>query len=199
MNEQAPDQSNRLAYWTGRIFHPYVLCVPVMLIALSGLTLAEAVKWSLLVAVIVLVPAISLIAFIHRRGKFIHQRDTRGPVYITTWISILICVGVLIALNAPKVLVAGLATLAVWTPLQMNINRYVTKISIHAAVTAGSAMGLLILGKLNSPALQIGTLAIVLLVAWARVTTKNHTLAQVLLGLAVGVGTVILVFPLALA
>ena len=80
----------------------------------------------------------------------------------------------------------------------MVINTYVTKVSTHVAVAAGCATGLLLLGKLDSLLLQLAALTIVGLIIWARVTTRNHTVAQVLLGLLVGTGSVLGVFPLLL-
>jgi membrane-associated phospholipid phosphatase len=58
--------------------------------------------------------------------------------------------------------------------------------------------GLYALGKLPTLPLQLVALGIVILVAWARVSDRNHTPQQVALGSLVGVGAVLLVFPLVL-
>jgi hypothetical protein len=53
---------------------------------------------------------------------------------------------------------------------------------------------LLLLGKLNTPLLQLLMLAIVIITVWARVVTHNHTRLQVGLGLLVGALPPLLVF-----
>ena len=67
-----------------------------------------------------------------------------------------------------------------------------------AAVVAGCGMGLLFLGRLDNIFLLAFTLVIVIVTVWSRVVTKNHTVTQVLMGLLVGGGSVVLVFPLLL-
>jgi hypothetical protein len=194
-----PDNRNRIAYWLGRIFHPYFVCIPTLLAVLNGLGWQDALAWSALVLLLVLGPGIVFISYLRRQEKWIYQRQTRGPVYIVVWLSVLFCVAVLLLLDAPRVLAACIATLAVWLPLQLLFNTYVTKISTHAAVLAGCATGLWWLGKLQSPLLQVAIIAIMLLTLWSRLTTKNHTLFQFALGLLVGGGSVLIAFPLLLS
>ncbi|MAU08407.1 MAG: hypothetical protein CL607_01180 [Anaerolineaceae bacterium] len=191
-----PDQSNRLAYLLGRVFHPAVICIPTLALVLRDLNLEEAVFWLLLVAGMVIVPGLIAIALLKQRGRFVYQRRTRGPVYIVIWFSIAASFIAILLLDGPEVLQVCVVALLVWLPVQSLINAFYTKVSTHVAVAAGCATGLMLLGKLDTPLLQVTALMIVALTMWARVTTRNHTVKQVVLGLVVGAGSVLVVFPL---
>ncbi len=196
MDDPVPDNRNRIAFLIGRIFHPYIICIPTLFAVVSDLTLNEAVKWSLIVIAFVLLPGMTLAAYLQSRGHPLYQRSTRTPLYIVGWCSVLLCIVVLSVMNAPKVLVSSLISLAIWAPLQLIINIYVTKISAHAAIAAGCAMGLLLLGKLDTPLLKVLMTLVVIVTVWARVVTHNHTVLQVSLGLLVGALPPLLVFSL---
>lgn len=196
MSDPIPDLSNPTARWVSRIFHPYLLPIPTLIILLSDLPLPEMLEWIALVVGIVLVPAMLFAAYLQRRGRFLYERQTRGPLYLVGWFSVLICLGVVIALEAPRILVACVAALAIWAPLQGLINARFTKVSGHAAVAAGCFLGLLLAGKLTTLPLVIGVLALVAITVWARVVTRNHTIVQVILGIAVGALPVVIIFPL---
>lgn len=198
MADPIPDHSNRLAYWLGRMFHPAVICVPTLALVLIDEPIGRALGWTALVAALVTVPALIAIAVLQRRERYLYQRDVRGPIYLILWLSVIACLGVVWTFQGPVALRICLAALVVWLPLQSAINTYITKISTHTAVAAGCATGLLLLGRLDSMPLQFAMLAILVSVMWARVTTRNHTPGQVLLGLLVGGGSVLVVFPLLL-
>ena len=196
--DTTPDHSNRIASLLGRIFHPYFISILTVMIILSNLSLSEALRWSALVLILVLVPGILLILYLRRQDKQIYQRKTRTPVYLVVLASVVICVGVLYILDAPKVLIACIATLAIWLPVQLLINTFITKISTHVAVIAGCSTALWYLDKLDSPAFALLAVLAVVLTMWSRITTKNHTYLQVTLGLLVGGGSVLVAFPLLL-
>lgn len=194
MNDPVPDNRNRIAFLIGRIFHPYIICIPTLFAVLSDLTFDEAIKWGLITIVMVLLPGMTLAAYMQSRGKPLYQRSTRTPLYIVGWLSVLACIVTMSLLGAPKVLESSLISLAIWAPLQLLINFFITKVSAHAAIASGCAVGLLLLGKLNAPLLQIITLVIVILIVWSRVVTHNHTRLQVGLGLLVGALPPLIVF-----
>lgn len=193
-----PDNRHRIAYWIGRLFHPYLLGLPTLVVILKELSVGDIVRWSALILSVLLLPGLTLEAYLRRQQRFVYQRRTRNPLYVTGWLSCLLCLLILTGLNAPRVLMACLLALVVWIPAQWVINRYVTKISTHAAVAAGCASGLLLLGELPTLLAQLVVLALVIITIWARVVTKNHTPTQVILGLLVGSLPVFLVFPLLL-
>lgn len=198
MSDIVPDTSNRLAYWIGQIFHPAIISIPTLILVLSDIPLWSALGWTMVVSALVLVPGIGAVFYLRRQGRFAYQRATRHPIYIIAWCNVILAFAVVWLFNGPGELLVCLATLAVWLPLQYLINRYVTKISTHAGVAAGCFTGLLFLGKFPEAWMVAAGLLIVVLVSWARVMTKNHTLTQVLLGLFVGAGSAVVVFPLLL-
>lgn len=193
---EAPDNSNRLAWLLGLIFHPAIIMLPTLWLILNDIAYEQAIFWMALISGIILIPGFSVIAFQRRRERYTYQRNSRSPFYMVAWLSVLLCLLLGWGWNAPRVLMSCLAALALWLPIQLLINHYFTKISTHTAVVAGCFTALLLLGKLNDPLLFGVSLGISLLTIWARVVTKNHTLLQVGLGFLVGAGTVLLVFPI---
>jgi hypothetical protein len=59
MNDPVPDYRNRIAFIIGRVFHPYIICVPTLFAVLDGLTLVEAARWSAIVLFILLTPGMT--------------------------------------------------------------------------------------------------------------------------------------------
>ncbi len=198
MVDAAPDTQKRLPNLIGRMLHPAVLAVPTLLIVLSDLGWQSAIQWSALTLPILLVPGTLLVIYLRTLGRHTYQRRTRTPLYVTAWCSVVAAALLTAALDAPRVLIACLVALAVWLPIQLAFNTYLTKISTHAAVAAGCMTGLFVLGKLPNLPLQLLGIGIVLAVSWARIEDRNHTFTQVVLGVLVGTGTVLLVFPFVL-
>ncbi len=198
MNDILPDNRNPWAKLIGFIFHPALVGAPTLLTILSDMSLAESIRWIGLMLGVLLIPNILLQVVLQRKGRFVYQRQTRLPMYSVGWVSVLVCLMILIGLSAPRVLIACLLALLVWIPFQLFINQMLTKISIHVAVISGCLTGLLVLNKLESPILKLLAIVIVVLTAWARIKTKNHTRLQVVLGAVVGCLPVLIVFPLVL-
>lgn len=194
-----PDNTNKLAFVIGRLFHPYLVCIPTLLVVLGDLPLSDIIKWSVLVLSFVLIPLMVIGVYMKvQQGRYLYQRHTRGPVYLVFLFSMLACLAILVALNAPRILIACLITLILWAPLQLLINRYITKISTHAGVIAACGTGLLLAGKMHHPALIAFFVLIAATTMWSRIETKNHTLLQVVLGFLVGAMSVLIAFPLIL-
>lgn len=199
MNDPIPVLDNRFAVYVGRVLHPFLLPIPTLLIILSGLPIGALLEWFALVIGMILVPGMVATMLMERYVNPVYKRGTRGTLYLVGWISVLACLVVVLRLNAPLALIASVATLAVWVPLQWAINTWVTKISAHTAVATGCFTALAILGKAGTPLVEAILFALVILTVWARVVTRHHTLTQVILGVLVGVLPVLLVFPLVLA
>lgn len=190
-----PTQDNRLALWIGRIFHPYWLCIPTLFAVLSDLPPGEALSWALLCLGLLLPVVMAASWLLERRGFAVYRRETRDPLYIAGGIALVVTLIILIGLNAPRVLIACYAALCLWVVIQGLLNRYVTKVSAHAAVASGCFAGLLSLGHLSHPLLLIAAAVIVLITLWARVAARNHTVTQVILGTIVGAVPVLITFP----
>lgn len=199
MTELIPDQRNRFAVIVGRVLHPYLLPIPTVFAILDGLPLEQALEWAAIVLASILLPGMTYAAYLERRGHRLYERRIRSPLYLVGWLSVLVCLATVIRFQAPAALVASVATLAIWAPLQLAINTWVTKISTHAAVAAGCFTALVVLGKASTPFVQMALLGLVIITLWARVVTRNHTVSQVMFGALLGAATVLVVFPLVLA
>lgn len=197
MTDIIPDRSKRIAYMVGLIFHPAVIAVATLVLVLQALPIQEIGIWTAVISSIILIPVFIAIAYLRKQNRHTYQRGTRRPLYIVAWISVAICFILIQVFEGPVELAICMATLAVWLPFQLLVNHAITKISAHMAVASGCFTALLLFGKLSTILTAIG-IFIIILIAWARLRTKNHTVLQVVLGTLVGAGSVLLVFPLML-
>ena len=179
----------------GIFFHLFVISFVTLMGVLENLRLLEALRWVALLLSILIIPALVLIYRARQRGKYTYQREMRTPIYIVGWFSVLVCFAIIYLANGPERLMACFAALTVWLPLQMGINGYFTKISTHTGVTAGCVTGLLLFGVLDIPLLQMMALLVVVLTAWARHKTRNHSWQQIIMGWVIASGTVLATFP----
>ncbi len=196
MTDPVPHNGNRLGYWLGMIFHPFTVFIPALVVVLKDTEPVVAVGWVMFIAVIILVPALTLIHLARRKGRYTYQRGMRHPLYGVFWASMILCVGLAVTLDAPERLVFSLLALVVWVPLQAVINARLTKISAHTAVVTGILIALFLMGDLDSPLLVGGAVGIVFATAWARVVTGHHSLVQVSLGIVVSAVSVGIAFAL---
>lgn len=190
VTDPVPHNSNRLGYLLGMVFHPFTIFIPALVVVLKDTEPLVAVGWVVFMAVIILVPALTLIRLARHKGRYTYQRGMRHPLYIVFWASMVLCVGLAVVLEAPDRLVFSLLALVVWVPLQAIINARLTKISAHTAVVTGILTALFLMGDLNSPFLIIGAVGMVTATAWARVVTGHHTVLQVSLGIVVSMTSV---------
>jgi membrane-associated phospholipid phosphatase len=178
----------RVARLVGELLSPPPIIVALALVVAwdSSPTPAMAVVWGGIAAVFASVLPYALILRGVRRGRLTDknlgvraQRIRFGVVAIG---SILLGLAVLAALDAPAELVALLASIAVGVACGWVITLW-WKISVHAAIAAGAATVLLLV---FGPALLV-VWPLVALIAWSRVQVGDHTPAQVLAGVALGV------------
>jgi hypothetical protein len=97
-----------------------------------------------------------------------------------------------ILLGAPREVLAGIGAGGLGIGVAALVNHW-WKMSIHAAVAAGSAA---ILIEMYGPWL-LATVPLVALVGWSRVVLSDHTVAQVIVGTVVGAVVAGLIFGLA--
>lgn len=192
MNDPIPHNRNRLGYILGYIFHPLVLFIPTLVVVLNGTAFPVAVGWVAFISAMILAPTLFFMVHFRQQGKHIYQREHRHMLYITFWVMMLVCTGVAILLDAPSRLVFSLVCLLIWTPIQFGVNFYFTKISGHTAVIAGILTAFWVMGILENPWLKLLAIAVVFIIAWARIVTGNHTLKQVALGIVVSSGSALI-------
>ncbi len=191
LSDPVPHNHSRLGYWLGFVFHPFTVFVPALLVVLKDADPVETAGWVVFIAAIIVVPALTLIHLARQQGRYTYQRGMRHPLYLVFWVSMVLCVGLAVHLNAPQRLVYSLLTLCVWGPLQYLVNARLTKISAHVGVISGIFATLFLMGDLNTLPLVAGAVGIVFATAWARVVTGHHTIGQVCLGAVVSVLSVV--------
>jgi membrane-associated phospholipid phosphatase len=187
----------RVARLVGELLSPPPILVALALVVAwdSSPTLAVAVAWGAVAALFASVLPYALIVRGVRRGRLsdrnISLREQRvrfGGVAIA---SLLLGLAVLAAFGAPAEMVALLASIAVGVACGWVITLW-WKISVHAAIAAGAAT---VLTLVFGPAL-LAAWPLVALIAWSRVQVGDHTPAQVLAGVALGVVVNATIFPL---
>jgi membrane-associated phospholipid phosphatase len=196
LTDIVPIRHSRVASIINAVFHPAVICIPTLLIILSGEDPQRIAIWSAVSLVVLLVPALIVIWLLQRQGRLTYQRETRLPIYVTGISAVVVNLLIMIVWDAPQILIACFATLLIWLPVQVIVNQWITKLSAHTAVVAGCLTGLLVAGKIAPVPGIVIVVICVLLVGYARIVTRNHTLQQVILGAIIGTLPVLVVFPL---
>jgi membrane-associated phospholipid phosphatase len=187
----------RVARLVGELLSPPLILVVLALVVAwdSSPTPGAAVVWGTIAAVFASVLPYALILRGVRRGRLadrnISVREQRIGFGIVAFSSILTGLAVLAAFGAPAEMVALLASVAVGVACGWAITLW-WKISVHAAIAAGAATVLLLV---YGPGLLVAW-PLVALVAWSRVQVGDHTPAQVLAGVALGVAVNATTFPL---
>jgi membrane-associated phospholipid phosphatase len=187
----------RVARLVGEVLSPPPILVALALVVAwaSSPTPAMAVLWGAIAALFASVLPYALILRGVRQGRLTdknislrEQRIRFGVVAIT---SILLGLVLLAAFDAPAEMVALLAAVAVGVACGWVITLW-WKISVHAAIAAGAAT---VLTLVFGPALVV-VWPLVALIAWSRVQVGDHTPAQVLAGIALGIVVNATIFPL---
>jgi membrane-associated phospholipid phosphatase len=187
----------RVARLVGELLSPPPILVALAMIVAwdSSPTLGMAVVWGGIAAVFASVLPYALILRGVRQGRLsdrnISLREQRirfGGVAIT---SILVGLAVLVAFDAPAEMVALLVSIAVGLACGWVITLW-WKISVHAAIAAGAVTVLVLV----SGTALLAAWPLVALIAWSRVEVGDHTPAQVLAGVALGIVVNATTFPL---
>ena len=163
---------------------PAVALAAICLVAYA-LGSSEAWKWTLVHGILAICLPLFYVLYLYRRGRItdlhLNVRAERvRPLVFAASTSVAAFV-ILVEGAAPHALVATAAIYA----LQLAIFLVITirwKISMHCASAAGLAvLALVFLGRAAWP-----LVAIVPLMAWARLRLRRHTLAQTVAGTALG-------------
>jgi len=187
----------KIANLTSNILNPFTVgLITILFLSFESTSnVVDALKWSLILIAVGILPVFLVMVYLARKGKldniFTSVRRQRTGVYLLAAVCA-VAGGVIIAfLEAPLVLratfVAGLSAVVVFMVINLR-----WKISLHIAFIAASAIVLIILYG------RIGAISLVLLppVAWARVESGQHTPAQVVAGAFLAMVIVVVVFYL---
>jgi membrane-associated phospholipid phosphatase len=175
---------------------PAILVVLALVVAWdSSPTPGAAVVWGAIAAAFASLLPYALILRGVRQGRLadrnISVRQQRVGFGVVAIASIMTGLAVLAAFDAPAEMVALLGSIAVGVACGWVITLW-WKISVHAAIAAGAATVLMLV---HGTAL-LAAWPLVALVAWSRVQVGDHTPAQVLAGVALGVLVNATTFPL---
>jgi membrane-associated phospholipid phosphatase len=187
----------RVARLIGELLSPPPILAALALVVAwdSSPTPAMAVLWGGIVAVSASVLPYALILRGVRHGRLsdknISLREQRIRFAAVATASILTGLAVLAVFDAPAEMVALQASIAVGVACGWVITLW-WKISVHVAIAAGAATVLVVV---FGPAL-LAVWPLVAVIAWSRVQVGDHTPAQVLAGVALGVVVNATVFPL---
>jgi membrane-associated phospholipid phosphatase len=187
----------RVARLVGELLSPPPILVALALAVAwaSSPTPAMAILWGGIAAASTSALPYALILRGVRRGRLsdknISLREQRIRFAAVAIASILTGLAVLAAFDAPPEMVALQASIAVGVACGWVITLW-WKISVHAAIAAGAATVLLLV---FGPALLV-VWPLVAVIAWSRVQVGDHTPAQVLAGVALGVVVNATIFPL---
>jgi membrane-associated phospholipid phosphatase len=187
----------RVARLVGELLSPPPILVVLALIVAwdSSPTPAMAILWGGIAALFASVLPYALILRGVRQGRLsdknISLREQRIRFAAVAIASILTGLTVLAALDAPADMVALQASIAAGVACGWVITLW-WKISVHAAIAAGAATVLLLVFGLALLVIW----PLVALIAWSRVQIGDHTPAQVLAGIALGIAVNATIFPL---
>jgi hypothetical protein len=158
-------------------------------------TIVEALRWGLLTILFTIALPFLFILWGVRRQRFtdhhIRLREQRPRAIAVGIGSSLAGLGLLIKLGAPQELIALVVAMATGLIIALLITLF-WKMSIHVASVAGA---IVILVLVFGPGFLI-LAPVVALVGWARVELRDHTLAQVTAGAAIGAIVAATVFDL---
>jgi membrane-associated phospholipid phosphatase len=186
-----------IARWLSRVFHPFIIVIPTLLLAVYFATssLVEALKWTAASVAIVILPLSIFIFTRVRRGHYsdlyVSVRKQRRSLYLVAGVCLLSLLAFLILTGAPRVIVACLYAAVVANAVGAFVNRF-SKVSVHAAAMAGCTA---VLFSFSVP-IGLAMAAIALVLGWARVRTEDHSLSQVIMGWAIAAACVWIVFGL---
>ncbi|MFI7074273.1 phosphoesterase PA-phosphatase [Micromonospora sediminicola] len=169
------------------VFAPALLAaaMPVIVGVHSTSPVSLGLGWALVGAVFCSVIPNTLIWWRVRRGSLtdhhIRVREQRKTPLLYGLLSVLVGLTLMVTLDAPRPVTAMVVVMFA-LGLAVTAANLVWKLSIHAAVAAGSAAVLVIE---FGPTL-LASLPVVVLIGWSRIRLREHTLAQVTAGAGVG-------------
>ncbi|WP_327411636.1 hypothetical protein [Streptomyces sp. NBC_01233] len=154
------------------------------------------IGWGLVGCLFAAVVPLAFIKYGIRRGRWAdrHVGQRQQRIVVMAFIIASVATGTLLlwAFSAPRTMIALTAAMLVTLAALLAVTP-AWKISVHAAVSSGSVAMLAIV---HGPWTLLGYAAVAV-VSWSRVALKDHTVAQVLAGAAVGEAVAAATFALA--
>jgi hypothetical protein len=167
--------------------HPFAVTIVMVLgAALHFSTPREALRTALLVTLIALVPIAALMVRQVRTGAWTNvdasNRAERPLLFAVGIIALAVLVGAVLVFRPGSFLIRGAAGVLMMLIVCAVATKWI-KVSLHMAFGALATTTLLLLG---SPVGWV-LLAVMPGLAWSRMTLRRHRLAEVAIGLLVGI------------
>ena len=182
------EQTARLAWWISLLAHPFVMVALLVAVAAMRQSSRGALHPVILVLVSIVVPVAGLMVRQVRRGRWSNadasNRSERPVLFAVTLSGLIVAVAWLLLSDPQSFLVRGLLVTTGFILFAALLTRWI-KLSLHVAFAAMTATALALIG---SP-VGYGVIAAVPVLAWARLSLARHTLPEVVVGLALGVAT----------
>ncbi len=178
------------------LLHPFLVSplAIVLILWLDRGDLLEALAWAGLCAAFVVLPGILYLKRKLRRQEYtdadVSVREHRYGFYAFGGTCMAACFATLIWLDAPSVLIAGFSAALVALVVASIINRFWTKVSIHASAVVGVAAA----AAFYSIELAVILVLAAIAVSWARLVLKRHTVGQAITAWVVAISSVVIVF-----
>jgi membrane-associated phospholipid phosphatase len=192
------DGLDRLAEVLSSVFHPFVVVILTMILSTVSQenSSGQALFWTVLSICVVILPLTYVIYSKVRSGQYsdssVSIREQRQGLYGLAGFLFIVLITILVLGKAPRPFLASTLAGVLALAVAFLINRRYTKVSLHSMGISTCTAILL----LTTPQLGILLGLFIPLVGWARIRLGHHTLPQVLIGIAVAVASVILVFRL---
>lgn len=192
-----PGRGYAIARRISQILHPVPLgIVSIFIVGVLGSdNRIQGLWWALVCTLIHVVPPTIFFNIRLHQGAYsdddISIRSQRNELYLFGMLNVTIGTLILWLLNAPSPLLAMLVSVAVMNLISFFINLF-WKISIHSASIGSCAT----LASIYLPALGGICWVAAVVLGWARLRTRNHTLMQVIAGISLAVVCVLGVYRL---
>ncbi len=185
----------QIANLTSNILNPFLMGLVVILLLSfeSTSSILDALKWSLILTAVGILPVLLVIIYLVQTGGldsiFTNAREERTKLYLLTGVCVIVSGIILLHFGAPLMLVATFIAALIEILVFISINLW-WKISVHTAFIAALVTILVIL---YGPIAAVSAVLLPL-IAWARIKLRHHSLAQVTTGALLASLIVVMVF-----
>jgi len=179
-----------VSFFLGPVFT--LLPIPFVLITKVSQNYYYAFKWTMFSYVFILFVALFVITGV-MLGVFsnfdVSKREQRPLLFSFSAFAAFCYLLSIVILNGPKILFVGFFALVLGLTIIVIINRWI-KASIHLAIATST---LLFVG-ITYKGYFLFLLALIPLLAWSRVKTKEHTLMETVVGSILGIVITLIVY-----
>ncbi len=183
-----PGRGYAIARRISQILHPVPLgIVSIFIVGVFGSDdRISGLWWAIICSLLHVVPPTVFFNIRLRQGAYsdddISDRTQRHELYLFGMVNVILGTAILWALQAPLPLLAMLVSVAIMNLISFLINLF-WKISIHSASIGSCAT----LASIYLPVVGGICWVAAVVLGWARLRTRNHTLMQVIAGMSLAV------------